>query len=289
MRAFAEYLMRGRRQATLAVAATAAVPLLFWLSAAGAALVVLRRGVSDATSVLLWAALPALTWWWLGDSSVLLMMLGTACLAQVLRTTASWVWVLAVSVALGGVFAALLWMTSMPMVDALAAAVRELLPQFSAQVQMPEAERQVLEASLLPTLLGLLGAPLQLACVLCLMLARYWQAALYNPQGFAREFQALRLPKGLAIALLAGLLLSPLLAPELSVLVPLCTVPLLVSALALGHGLVAQRKLSSFWLVGLYLAALLLGNLLCLLAVLDSLLDVRGRLARKPSSTNGEG
>ena len=38
MRAFAEFVMRGRMQATLGVAGSIAVPLLFWLGAAGGGL-----------------------------------------------------------------------------------------------------------------------------------------------------------------------------------------------------------------------------------------------------------
>lgn len=48
MRALAEFTMRGRMQATLAVAGSAVVPLLFWLSAAAGSLVLLRRGFGDA-------------------------------------------------------------------------------------------------------------------------------------------------------------------------------------------------------------------------------------------------
>ena len=62
MRALADYIMRGRMQATLVVAAAAALPMLFWLSAAAGSLVLLRRGLSDALSILVWALLPALAW-----------------------------------------------------------------------------------------------------------------------------------------------------------------------------------------------------------------------------------
>jgi hypothetical protein len=52
-----------------------------------------------------------------------------------------------------------------------------------------------------------------------------------------------------------------------------------------------MKRLSSFWKIGLYIAVLMLGNLICLLAVVDSLFDFRGRLARKngAGSANGEG
>lgn len=72
-------------QATLAVAGSAVVPLLFWLSAAAGSLVLLRRGFGDAFGVLAWAVLPAMFWWYLGDPSILLVLLGTLTLAQILR------------------------------------------------------------------------------------------------------------------------------------------------------------------------------------------------------------
>ena len=59
MRALAEFIMRGRMQATLVVVGSAALPLLFWLSAAAGSLVLLRRGMNDAFGILIWALLPA--------------------------------------------------------------------------------------------------------------------------------------------------------------------------------------------------------------------------------------
>ena len=84
MRALAEFVMRGRMQATLVVVGSAIVPLLFWLSAAAGALVLLRRGLSDALGILVWAVLPAIFIWYLGDPIVLMVLLGTLALAQVL-------------------------------------------------------------------------------------------------------------------------------------------------------------------------------------------------------------
>ncbi len=108
MRALAEFIMRGRMQATLVVVGSAALPLLFWLSAAAGSLVLLRRGMNDAFGILIWALLPAVTWWVLGDPSILLIMLGTLLLAQVLRASGSWIRTLLASVVLGVVFALVL-------------------------------------------------------------------------------------------------------------------------------------------------------------------------------------
>ena len=291
MRALAEFIMRGRMQATLVVVGSAALPLLFWLSAAAGSLVLLRRGMNDAFGILIWALLPAVTWWVLGDPSILLIMVGTLLLAQVLRASGSWMRTLLASVVLGVVFALVLGATSGELIEALADAVRTALPQFIEQAKVPAEQLAGLQDSLIPTLTGLLASSLQAACVLSLVLARYWQAALYNPGGFGREFRSVRLHPAVALALLFGVLVTPALGTQAAVLAPICTVPLFFAGLALGHGLIEMKRLSSFWLIGLYIAVLLLGNLICLLAVVDGLFDFRGRLARNNGvgPANGEG
>lgn len=290
MRALAELIMRGRMQATLVVVGSAVLPLLFWLSASASSLILLRRGLNDAAGILIWAFLPALAWWYFGDPNIALTLVGTLVMAQVLRSTSSWNWVLAVSVVLGVVFAWLLSITSKELLESLADIVRSSSQQFWAEAKLPAEQLADMQASLIPTLTGLLASSLQVTSLLCLVLARYWQASLYNPGGFGREFRALRLPPAFAIALLVGVLM-PLQGAEVPMLATICSVPLLFAGLALGHGLIEMKRLSSFWKIGLYVAVLVGGNLICLLAVLDGLFDFRGRLARKNGAgpANGEG
>ena len=85
MRALAEFIMRGRVQATLVVAGCAALPLLYWLGAAAVCLVLLRRGLKDAVGVLALGLLPALIWWFMGEPRTLMVLLGTLGLALLLR------------------------------------------------------------------------------------------------------------------------------------------------------------------------------------------------------------
>src|SRR5471032_1523192 len=112
MRALAEFIMRGRVQATLVVAGCAALPFLFWLGAAASCLVLLRRGLSDAAGILAWALLPALVWWYFGEPRTLMALLGSLGLAMLLRASESWVRVLLVSVALGLLYAVILGVVS---------------------------------------------------------------------------------------------------------------------------------------------------------------------------------
>ena len=274
MRALAEFVMRGRMQATLVVVAAAVLQPLFWLGAAAGSLVLLRRGPRDAFGILAWALLPALAWWYLGDPSVSLVLVGSAVLAQVLRSK---------------VFVLLLSTVSAGLVAGLADAFGKALPQVLAEAKLSPEQMAALQAEMVPTITGLMAASLQTISLLCLMLARYWQAVLFNPEGFGREFRALRLSPSTAVALLVGVVALPFAGPAATMLAPLCMIPLLFAGIALGHGLAALKKLPGFWVAPLYLLVFVLGNVICLVAVVDSLFDFRGRLAKRQKAANGEG
>ena len=297
MRALAEFIMRGRMQATLVVAGCAALPLLYWLGAAAGSLVLLRRGLKDALGVLALGLLPALFWWlYAADPRALMVLLGSSALALVLRASESWNRVLLVSIAMGVVFSVVLGVAFAPQIEMLSQALIKILPEALGDLyQQMSVEEQARFASLIaPVLTGLIAALLQIVSVLSLIIGRYWQALLYNPGGFGREFRAIRFPLGLAMLLLAGMLLGPNFGAQMAMLTPLCSVPLVFAALALIHGLVAQKRLGRFWLVGLYVTLLLFMQLiyplLVVLAIVDSLIDFRGRSAPKDAdNANGEG
>jgi hypothetical protein len=297
MRALAEFIMRSRMQATLVVAAAAALPMLFWLSAAAGSLVLLRRGLSDALGIVVWALLPALVWWYFGEPRTLLVLLGTLGLALVLRTSASWPRVLLLSIGLGVIYSLVLGSFFGELIAATVSEIQVLLPKVLEGVyeQLTVVEQTKLDSLLKPVMVGLMAAVLQMVSLLALLLGRYWQAQLYNPGGFGSEFRALRLPAPLAVGLLLVMLVAPNFGVELAMLMPLCSVPLAFAGVALLHGLVRHGRLGRFWLVGLYVSLLLFMQLvyplLVMLAVVDSLIDFRGRLAPKNGAgpANGEG
>ena len=297
MRALADFVMRGRLQATLAVVVAAALPLLFWVSAAAGSLVLLRRGLNDALGIVLWALLPTLLWWYLGEPRPLLELSGSLALALVLRVSVSWTRVLLASVLLGVLYGVIIDAVFGEVVKRNASELLELMPQMLGENyrQMTADEKAQIGELLAPVLTGLMAGLLQLLSLLCVLLGRYWQALLYNPGGFGREFRAVRLPAPMAVSLLVGIFLLPGLSIELAMLTPLCSVPLAFAGVALLHGLVTQQRLARFWLVGLYVSLLLFMQLvyplLVVLAVVDSLFDFRGRAARDGANgpTDGEG
>ena len=297
MRALAEFIMRGRVQATLVVAGCAALPLLYWLGAAAGCLVLLRRGLKDALGVLALGILPALVWWLkFDDPRVLLVLLGSSTLALVLRASESWVRTLLVSVALGLVYSLALGAAFRPQIEALSQEIVKILPLALGDLyqHLSVDERARFVSLIAPALTGLIAALLQVVSVLSLILGRYWQALLYNPGGFGREFRSIRIPAGPAMLLLACMVVGPNFGPQIALLAPICSVPLVFAGLALIHGLVARKRLAKFWLVGLYVTLLLFMQLiyplLVVLAIVDGLIDFRGRLASKDAdNANGEG
>lgn len=296
MRTLADFIMRGRVQATLVVAGSAALPLLFWLSAAAGCLVLLRRG-SDALSVLGIGMLSALvSWYFLKDPTTLLVLLGAGGLALVLRAGHTWNRVLLCSVAVGLLCAVSLGTVFSSFIESLAQTFEDVLPLAMGGVyETFSADQKAFFIALsAPLMIISIALSSQIFSVLCLILGRYWQALLYNPGGFGREFRAIRFPKSVALSLLAVMCVAPFFGLHALILLPLCSVPLVFAGLALIHGLVAQKRLATFWLVGLYVTLLpfmhLLGPLLVVMAIVDSLIDFRGRMASKDAdNANGEG
>lgn len=288
MRALAEYIMRGRKQATLAVAVSTAVPLLFWLGAAALALIVLRRGLADAMPVMVWGALPALAWAFVGDLTPLLVLAGSVGLAVLLRQRSDWVPVVLAAVPLGLVYALVLMLFLAEPLQALAGQIQQLLPQMLGELDSAVLAR--LERLLVPLLAGLMGAVHAMMALVALMIGRSWQAGLYNPGGFRQEFHRLRLPSVAAIVLLALTVFGPQFG-QLALLSPVASVPLVLAGLALVHGVVGLKGLGSAWLVVTYVLLLVFAQfafpLIMLLAFVDSLFDFRSRMAPAQGPRNG--
>lgn len=291
MRPLAEFVMRGQAQATLVVGIAAAIPVLFWLSAAAASLVLMRKGFQQSLPVIIGALLPAGIWAWQGNPYAILMIGCTLVLAAVLRQSADWLRTLLASIVVGLLVAWSLQAAFSGAIMIVAEAIFEALPQVLPDLhgQLSEEELLKLKALLPPVLIGLLAAAVQFMSLLSLMLGRYWQAMLYNPGGFAQDFQRVRLPRLVAVALVALMFLSPSLSVGLAALTPLCAVVMAIAAMSLIHGLASRHRMSVFWLAGLYLGLFFFSQilipLLVIMALVDSLVDFRGL---KASTTDAD-
>lgn len=279
MKALAQWAMASRKQAMLAVAICFAIPFLFWLGAALLALVILRQGWREGASILAWAGLPALAWLVLGDLTPAVSALGVSLMASVLRQTVRLDYALLVAPALGvGLYFALPLLVP-DMLVLLHSSTDEMLAE--ALKGQTELLAQ-LKPLIAPMLSGTIAAVHTLVCMLCLLLGRYWQSELYNPDGFGQEFRQLRLPMLYSLSSVLLLLGASVVTPELAGLLPVLTVPMALAALALLHFVVAKKQVGSHWLVLAYAALLMFGpyvyTLLIFVALLDSAMHLRSRL-----------
>ncbi len=274
MRGLAEFVMKGRRQAIVAVLLLGLIPLANFLSPVVVGLVVLRKGFAEATQVLVWAILPIGGWAIAGDPVPLIMLLGITGLAGLLRASESWEFTLLGAIAVG--VCVEIYLRLQPAVVDLI--FIQMQPYFDANgIQGEQLD------SLRDLMTSLFGAVYMFLSIVLLMLSRWMQAALFNPGGFRNEFHALRVEQKVGLILVGCMLLANfgILIPESWVVYFI--LPLMFSGLALIHAVVAAKKLSSLWLAVLYAVIVLplIANLIVLLALMDSWYDFRKRLNKQ--------
>lgn len=280
MRALAEFIMRGRAQATVVALVGSWFPLI---SPATVALVSLRRGVSDGMILLLWAALPALIALVISDIGPLMTMVTIAGLATTfvaalaLRGTPSWARTLMGLVAVASLSGLLLAWAEPDPVAGVTSALGDMLGQLQAQA--PAGTEAFVPS--VTFVVGLVSYVIAVNSLLSLLLARWWQAALYNPGGFQAEFHQLRLNPVQALVCLAAVVYCWQQGGDYHTWGSLFGLPLLVSGIALVHAVVKARRFGGQWLVLFYLALLLVNPLTLVLmavATLDTWIHFRARL-----------
>ncbi len=280
MKNLAAFVMRGRWQALLVAVAGSGSLLFCWISAAVVALVTLRKGAGQGAWLLFWALLPSGTLLYVfGDSGPLTLLLGVMALALVLRGTVSLPLSVLASVPVGILTGLGLLFFADQFLDQMVAYFGDFLA--SVEQQMSQAGDAVVLAR--PNRLqiaGMLGAGTALGSAVCLLLARYWQSALYNPGGFGSEFRALYYPPLVAVGLALAAAALAGLGLQYRSWALICLLPLMFAGLGLVHARAVQQGRGRTWLTGFYLALLVfdpLKLLLVLLAITDSWFNFRRR------------
>lgn len=301
MKALANFILRGPSQAILVAVGTAVLammlPPLSVVSGAVVALVTLRSGprpgavtMFGSTAFVALLAYISLGNVVLGLVFLAMLWLPLWILGWVLRDTRS--------LALATTTAGMLGIVGVVAVYASVGDVSSWWQQVLMTVFEPAieaggalADRATVEtilADLSKIMTGIAAAGMSLNALMCLYLARAWQAQLFNPGGFREEFHALRLGQGLAMLSLGFVVLSliPLgvvshMAGEIVIVILSLYV---LQGLALLHAIVAQRKLHIAWLVVLYLVMLFvlpqLMVLVALMGLVDTWADFRRRLQK---------
>ncbi|WP_290651003.1 hypothetical protein [Aquisalimonas sp.] len=277
MKPIAAFIMQGRWQPILFMAATTLLPLLAWLGGAALALVTLRRGAADGLVTLAGATLAlGLIFGAMGANplvsaaGLLEYWVPVFLLALVLRATVSLALTVMAGAALGMV-ALVVWYLLVP--DPAAFWERSLAPLIEGQ------ESGELMQAVLPAMSGFWMLGLWAIATCSLLLGRWWQAVLYNPGGFREEFHGLRLDWRIAVGallvLLAATFTGPGLINDLSLLI---AGVFTLQALAAAHAVRVAKGWHWAIMVPVYALMPFLFKLYALLGIVDTWFDLRRRV-----------
>jgi len=131
-----------------------------------------------------------------------------------------------------------------------------------------EQKRLVVVEGISRMMTGALGVSVMSVALGALFLARSWQAGLFNPGGFQKEFHALSLGKNVALGCFFVIALLLVQGGQLAgSLFFVGIFAFFVQGLAVIHALVKQRGMHRIWLYGIYIL-LVIPHTIFLLAAL---------------------
>jgi hypothetical protein len=250
-------VMRGRKQALLAALLATGTAYFYWIGAAVIALVTLRKGWQQGAVILAWALLPAMVQiLWLGDTMPMASLISITVAAAALRFSVKWEWALLVIAASCYVYAAVLAWFGGDLLTPFIAASNELLQNLRTTVGEQGGTAPDWLAHLKANNVfvgGMFGGLHGMMTMVSLLLARHWQAMLYNPGGFGNEFRALRFAPAQTLLLLGAMVSCILLensghVENITTWAAFATLPLLVAGIALVHGVAAIKNWKTSWL-----------------------------------------
>ena len=240
------YLMASEWRAAMIASLLLFLPLLSWAGPSIVALHVLCRGAKKSRLVIIFPLLVALVMAWeFADPAMLLVLIITGVLSTVLSRTSSWVTVLMVSliISLGLVFlvGALYEETLSGLVIVIKQAVTT--PE---QLSALGIDGQTIDAWMASISIGAMSFVHMVSALFALSVARAMQAIAFNPGGFKAEFSTVILPSAFASGCLILAATGFLIDPWMLRFTPVGLLPLILSGIALVHGLTGMRVERAF-------------------------------------------
>jgi len=291
----ASFIMAGRIQAAIFVVLSTLIslflPPLIVFSSAAIALITLRKGWQQGIlyALLATATLLIVSQQANGGIAGLATWLPMVLIASALAMTQSWGKTIKLILLLS-VAGVLLFHLTHP--DAAAywkqmlEQMKPLLVKTQQAYQLSDSKFDEAINNAATWMTGTFATVFAIVSIISLIIARNWQAALYNPGGFGEEFRQIRIGKQASIALLVGIVLAVVSKNQLIVELLMVGVGVFMfQGLSLVHSIVKQRGMSIRWLIGLYvLMLLLLIQMIVLLAtfgLVDNFADFRRQIANK--------
>ncbi|MCW8923046.1 MAG: YybS family protein [Gammaproteobacteria bacterium] len=158
--------------------------------------------------------------------------------------------------------------------------VRQLFEQSQGELSL--SQLQQVEEVAIRMIPGFLAASVLFSTMISLFLARWWQAVMMNPGGFAREFQSLNLGKAAAVVAVAVIVTVVLAGSEMWYAMLLVVLALYTTqGMSVLHAVFNRKQLNRAWLFLIYLVMLFspeIAALLVLAGIADAWIDFRRRL-----------
>lgn len=266
MKALGNYILRTRIHAILAISVLTVFsifisPFSYFISGAPMGLAALRKGPATGLQVaagcLLLTALPAMALNLQPGIPIAFMVsvwLPVILCAGLLRNTQSQGLMVLCAGTIGVFFTALIYV----MLEDIQKWWLEWFELWKEYATSEPARQQLEQAYQLisPLLSAIFASGFVISLIITMLLARWWQSALFNPGGFRKEFYALRLPRVLVFPTLAGLLTLLLIPGSASMALRDTVILMLVLYLFQGisviHGFLYTRARSRVWLIVIY-------------------------------------
>ncbi len=300
LRRFTDFILQNRLQAMGIAFILAFIPLIGTISIIIAAFVTLRRGVFEGALVLFAATAPDVIGYIVYPATnqniftidafiiVIVSNILTWLFAVILRRYRRWNVTLEFTALVGILFISGVHVFYPDIQNWWQVQLHNAFTQAAAETGKLNAQEAIGNASAEVATIakhyatGFATTSVLFNALLQLLLARWWQAIIFNPGGLRQELYQIRLSQVAAVTFVTGLILTYLGNDLVLDIMPVLYFVFIVAGLSLIHSLVALTKLGWLWLLLVYLAIICLFPLsaviVSVIALLDALVDVRKQL-----------
>jgi uncharacterized protein YybS (DUF2232 family) len=248
------------------------------------ALVTLRKGYRSGLIVLAWVAVPAIAILYLhevGSFDVLLVRcIIVWMLAGLLKNTKSWPQVLYLMVIIGVIGVSAFHLLVSDPIGWWSVRISAYLASLAKEAAVPAKDLLVHTKSIATIATGITTFVVLIGIFLQLLIARFWQAAMFNKGGLRQEALNIRVNYIMSVVIVVAFIAAMFHVMIVRDWMPVLFLPFVVAGFSFLHMCVEQKKVWVFGLALLYIAAVIvpyLALLVALIGFIDSWLDLRSK------------
>jgi hypothetical protein len=305
LRRFTDFVLQNRVQGMATAFVIAFIPVIGSISILIAALTTLRKGAKEGALILVAATLPYIIGYYTSSSPseqaalavgmlaiVIVSNILTCFFAVILRQFSNWNFTLELAAALGVVAIGAVhvlypdiqswWASQLSYYFAKTAETVGKIPAIDPQAAASDAQiraQAIAVAKHFAT--GFVAVSVLFNALLQLLIARWWQAVMFNPGGLRKELYHIRLGHVAGLVFVVGFILAYLGVDFAMDAMPVVYAVFFAAGLSLVHSLISLTKVGWLWLVLIYMGIIWLFPvslvIIAFIALLDTGFDFRKR------------